>query len=183
MLPIVAPIVIPDPSTSQVEVPTTTGERPIGHWSTQADLDDATQTGGVVTSNFGSSPVTASALVLPTLPNHDISGAISTGDILVTGSIDLPRSLAATGAHPTQLDEADLDHLLDPGDQQVTSADSQPVRAIRAVSTHTSSRGVINAAKPRRSNRMLTILIIAACGMGVVVATLLIVALTTGVLR
>ena len=87
--------------------------------------------------------------------------------------------MSATGAHPTQLDESDLDHLLDPGDYQVVSTDSQPVRAIKAVSTHTSSRGVINTGKPK-GTRGLTALIIAATGMAVVVGALFIVLVVTG---
>jgi hypothetical protein len=133
----------------------------------------------------GVGSATANALVLPEIPNPDIivSSVRSTGDILVTGSISLPASLASTGALPAQLDESDLDNLLDPGDQQVASTDSQPVRAVRAVSTHTSSREIIGAIKPKRSNRALTTLIVAAAGMAVVVVTLLVVALTQGVLN
>ena len=98
---------------------------------------------------------------------------------MVTGSISLSESFTTTGAHPAQLDESDLDHLLDPGDHQVASTDSQPVRAIKAVSTHTSSRGVIQTVKPK-GTRGLTALIIAATGMAVVVGALFIVLVATG---
>jgi hypothetical protein len=117
--------------------------------------------------------------VLPSIPDHDF-GPLSTGDgIMMTGSISLPASMSATGAHPKQLDESDLDHLLDPGDHQVSNTDSQPVRAIRAVSTHTSSRGVIGTVKPK-GTRGLTALIIAATGMAVLVGALFIVLVVTG---
>jgi len=89
---------------------------------------------------------------------------------------------SSTSPTPAQLDESDLDNLLDPGDAQVASPDSQPVRAIRAVSTHTSSREIIGTIKPKRGNRALTALIIAAAGMAAVVVTLLVVALASGVL-
>jgi len=159
--------------------------RPRNHWSRQAELDDEAQPmTGSISRNVGST-ATSNTLVLSDVPNDDIimSPVRSTGDILVTGSISLPASLASTGALSTQLDESDLDNLLDPGDQQVVSTDSQPVRAMRAVSTHTSSREIIGAAKPRRGNRALTALIVAAAGMAVVVVTLLVVALTQGVLN
>jgi hypothetical protein len=169
------------PSTSQPPA----GERPRNHWSRQAELDDEAQPPtGSLSRDVGVGSATANALVLPEIPNPDIivSSVRSTGDILVTGSISLPASLSSTGALPAQLDESDLDNLLDPGDQQVVSTDSQPVRAVRAVSTHTSSREIIGA-KPKRSNRALTTLIVAAAGMAVVVVTLLVVALTQGVLN
>ena len=161
------------------EPPTSTP--PTGHWSTQAQLDDETQFGDVqLARNIGSTSgaVTTSALVLPSIPNHDF-GPIGTGDIMVTGSISLPQSLSATGALPAQLDESDLDHLLDPGDHQVTSTDSQPVRAVTAVSTHTSSRGVMSNVKPK-GTRGLTALIIAATSMAVIVGALFIVLVVTG---
>jgi hypothetical protein len=182
------------PATSQpteaAEAPASTsqpptGERPRNHWSRQAELDDEAQPPtGSLSRDVGVGSATANALVLPEIPNPDIivSSVRSTGDILVTGSISLPASLSSTGALPAQLDESDLDNLLDPGDQQVVSTDSQPVRAARAVSTHTSSREIIGA-KPKRSNRALTTLIVAAAGMAVVVVTLLVVALTQGVLN
>lgn len=164
--------VILEPSTSTP---------PTGHWSTQAQLDDETQVAETpLARNIGSTSgaITTSALVLPSIPEHDF-GPLGTGDIMVTGSISLPQSLSATGAHPTQLDESDLDHLLDPGDHQVANTDSQPVRAIKAVSTHTSSRGVIQTVKPK-GTRGLTALIIAATSMAVIVGALFIVLVATG---
>ena len=162
-----------------VEPPTSTP--PTGHWSTQAQLDDETQTNDAPLSrNIGntSGAITTSALVLPSIPNHDF-GPLTSGEIMVTGSISLSEAFTTTGAHPEQLDESDLDHLLDPGDHQVASTDSQPVRAIKAVSTHTSSRGVIQTVKPK-GTKGLTALIIAATGMAVVVGALFIVLVATG---
>jgi hypothetical protein len=169
-------------TTSQPPV----GERPRNHWSRQAELDDEAQPPtGSLSRDVGVGSATANALVLPEVPNTDlIMGTVSsTGESIITGTISLPASLASTGALPAQLDESDLDNLLDVGDQQVVSTDSQPVRAMRAVSTHTSSREIIGNIKPKRSNRALTVLIVAAAGMAVVVVTLLVVALTQGVLN
>jgi hypothetical protein len=180
----------PQPTPAS-EAPVTTsqppvGERPRNHWSRQAELDDEAQpmTGSIV-RDVAANSVTSNTLVIDEVPSPDIimSPVRSTGDILVTGSISLPASLASTGALSTQFDESDLDNLLDAGDQQVVSTDSQPVRAIRAVSTHTSSREIIGAARPRRGNRALTALIVAAAGMAVVVVTLLVVALSQGMLN
>ncbi|HTL41711.1 MAG TPA: hypothetical protein VL294_09575 [Pseudolysinimonas sp.] len=178
----VAPVV---PETHEqivdVVVEPSTSTPPTGHWSTQAQLDDETQFGDEkLARNIGSTSgaVTTSALVLPSIPDHAF-GPITSLDGTVTGSISLPASLSATGAHPAQLDESDLDHLLDPGDHQVANTDSQPVRAIKAVSTHTSSRGVIGTVKPK-GTKGLTALIIAATGMAVLVGALFIVLVVTG---
>ena len=165
----------------EVVVEPSTSTPPTGHWSTQAQLDDETQFGEEkLARNIGatSGAVTTSALVLPSIPDHDF-GPLTDASGMVTGSISLPASMSATGAHPAQLDESDLDHLLDPGDHQVANTDSQPVRAIRAVSTHTSSRGVIGTAKPK-GTKGLTALIIAATGMAVLVGALFIVLVVTG---
>jgi hypothetical protein len=178
-----ATIIEPEPAPAAATASeTSTMTPPTGHWSTQAQLDDETQFGDEkLARNIGSTSgaITTSALVLPSIPDHDF-GPISTGDgLMMTGSISLPASMSATGAHPKQLDESDLDHLLDPGDHQVANTDSQPVRAIRAVSTHTSSRGVIGTVKPK-GTRGLTALIIAATGMAVLVGALFIVLVVTG---
>jgi hypothetical protein len=156
---------------------------PAGHWTTQADLDDATQASEATISRnvgAGSGVITTSALVLPSMPNPEFT-QLGTGEVLITGSIDLPHSLATSGAHPQQLDEHHLDHELDPGDHQVVSTDSQPVRAVKAISSHTSTRNVIVAKKPA-GNRGLTILIVSAAAMAAVVVTLLVVGLVTNVL-
>jgi len=156
----------------------TMGERPIGHWTNQSDIDDRVQVSdSTISRTIGSGAITTSALVLPSLPGHNMA----TGEVMLTDSISLPSGFAATGAH-TPLDESDIDHLLDPGDHQLVNTDSVPIRAIRAVSSHSSGRNIINAQKPARANRMLTALIASASVMVVVVVTLLIVALATDVL-
>jgi hypothetical protein len=154
-----------------------TAERPVGHWTNQADLDDAEQIETTVSRTVGSATITTSALVLPSIPGHDMS----TGEVLLTDSISLPSAFASTGAH-TPLDESDIDHLLDPGDHQLVNTDSVPIRAIRAVSSHTSTRGVIGAPPPKKTGRALTALIVAASTMVVVVVALLVVALATDVI-
>lgn len=187
----VQPVEAEQPAESEVVVaeivleptpePAATGPAtPTGHWSTQAQLDEQTQVGDApLARDIGatSGAITTSALVLPAIPEPDL-GPILAGDVMVTGSISLPASLSATGALASQLDQADLDHLLDPGDTQVAT-DSQPVRAIQAVSTHTSQRGVIENVKPK-GTRGLTVLIIAATSMAVVVGALFIVLVATG---
>ncbi len=153
--------------------------REAGHWSLEVDEDDAVDDidslENTLTRRVGSSSgvVTTSALVLPSIPQS--SDLIATpytaaGEIMVTGSIDLPRSLGSTGAHPFRLDNSDYD--LDPLDHEAPMTDAAPVRAIRAVSTHTGSQGMIAPRKPQ-SNRLLTVMVVAASVLALAVVGLL----------
>jgi hypothetical protein len=129
---------------------------PAGHWSNQTGIDD--EYAGVVGTHSRdlavSDAITTSALVLPTFPRTGpLTGPVnSTGEILMTGSIDLPRSLGMNGLNPARYDRPDIDAVIDAGDREDSAPDSAPVRAIRAVSTHTSSQGIINVKRPKGSN-------------------------------
>jgi hypothetical protein len=175
-----APVEYQQAPPAEEAVSPTTGERPVGHWTNQSDLDDRTQVNeSTISRRVGTGgAITTSALVLPSIPGHNMS----TGEVMLTDSISLPSALAATGAH-SPIDESDIDHLLDPGDHQMVNTDSVPIRAIRAVSSHSGSRNqLITTNNPTHGNRALTALIVSASGMVVVVVTLLVVALATEVI-
>ncbi|MGV8969109.1 MAG: hypothetical protein ACOH1J_01525 [Microbacteriaceae bacterium] len=149
-----------------------------GHWSHQAALDDETQPfENTLSREVGRGHVSTAtnALVLPTTSQmNDIASAInSTGEILVTGSITLPSALGRKGGDSRRYDDPDVDALFDAYDNELVATDSAPVSAIRAVSTHTSTHGVITANKPT-GNRMLTVMMVIAGVMGVAVFGLLI---------
>ncbi len=136
---------------------------PVGHWSTQGDLDDETQPyESTINRRIGSGSATTNALVLPT-PDRDIRGALTgTGEVMLTGSIDLPMTLSSTGAS-ARVEHESLDMLFDANDHEIVATDSAPVRAIRAVSTHNTGHGVTHTQKPK-GNRSLTVLfVIAGC--------------------
>ena len=154
---------------------------PVGHWSRQADLDDETQPWeSTITREVGGGNVatTTSALVLPEIPrpNPHPTALDSTGEVLLTGSIDLPRSLGSSGGDSRQYDDAAVDLMFDSQDAEFTGTDSSPVRAIRAVSTHTSGRGVIHANKPK-GNRLVMVVFIATAVLAVGVVGMLAVGL------
>ena len=152
---------------------------PIGHWSTQALIDDDEQ---VQENTFArdvgatSGAITTSALVLPSMPTgEDMMGPLSgTGEILITGSINLPSSMGSTGVHPARYDHSDVDALLEADDREDSDPESAPVRAIRAVSTNTASGDVINSMKPQKASRLPLILIVSAAVMAVGVVVLLV---------
>jgi hypothetical protein len=148
---------------------------PVGHWSTQAAIDDETQRHENTvarTVSVGTGGITANALVLPSAPlPSDLMGPItSTGEILITGTINLPQSLGSTGSHPRLYDRSEVDYLLEASDREDVAAESAPVRAIRAISTHTSTQGIIVPKKAYGNKMLLTLSIVAAAmAIGVVV--------------
>ena len=180
-----SPAELPAPTGSPLAVPSGLGPSSVGHWSAQEGIDDAEQVSESTISRsvgVGNGAITTSALVMPSMLEHPIGGPITgTGDILLTGSVSLPQSLSMTGAHPSQLDESRLDHVLDPGDEQVSDTGSTPVRAATAISTHTATGGIIAPQKPR-GTRGFTVLIVAASAMALVVVGLLVAGLVTGTL-
>lgn len=176
------PVAPANPAFIEPELEQTGGwVAPVGHWSRQADLDDETQPWeNTITREVGGGNVatTTSALVLPEIPrpNHFSTALDSTGEVLLTGSIDLPPSLSTGGIDARRYDDPNVDLMFDTQDAEFTGTDSSPVRAIRAVSTHTSARGVIHANKPH-GNRMLTVVFIATGVLAVAVVGMLVASL------
>ncbi|WP_313541941.1 hypothetical protein [Leifsonia aquatica] len=149
---------------------------PTGHWSTAAEVEDASEP--IISRNVGQSTAatTTNALILPSIPRPDATAPLtSTGEILVTGSIDLPRGVGSTGLNPEHLDSSDIDNLLDGEENEFNTSEVAPVRASRAISTHTSTRGVITPPK-KRGNALPTVLIVVAGVLAVGVIGLLVAA-------
>lgn len=151
---------------------------PSGHWSQQADdahdaevHDEETGTRRVAASNTNS-------IILPNSALADPTGALNaTGEVILTGSIDLPASLSSTGSH-RPIDGAEVDRLLEQQDEQ-PETDASPVRASRAVSSHTSTRQVVLAAAKPKESRTPVILAVTVGAVGVAAAAVIIVALVT----
>ena len=155
-----------------------------GHWSRQAEIDDETQSIENTLSRevgMGNVATTTSALVLPIIPQDSDFGSVlnGTGEVLITGSIDLPRSLSSTGGDARRYDDPDVDNLFDAFDNEIISTDSAPVRAIRAVSTHTSTHGVVTTATKPRGNRLLVGVAIGAVVLAIAVVGLLVFVVST----
>ncbi|WEO75774.1 hypothetical protein BJQ94_10270 [Cryobacterium sp. SO2] len=159
---------------------------PIGHWSVDREDDSHIQTIGrrddqtfddLVGRGIGAGgiPTTTNALILPAIPRQGTAGPItSTGEIMITGSIDLPRSLGATGQHPNLFDSSEMDRMLDQLDEGGHHNDVAPVSASRAVSTHTSTRGVMTPPRKRGAS-LPTVLAITAAVLAIGVLSLFVV--------
>lgn len=105
-----------------------------------------------------------SSLILPTLPgSDDLSGSIgSTGELFVTGSIELPKSIGETGGHAKlqesvdagEAQDADALEMLNLTDMYETSEfDSAPVSASHAVSARSIEKTGITAPEVKHNNK------------------------------
>lgn len=159
----------PAPQPMRSERPLTP---PAGHWSTQVDeVDDHLPFDGLLTRDVSSTGGFGNALIMSSDRQPDLFNAInSTGEIMATGQLDLPRSLSSTGAS-NMYDSAEIDRLYEGQDEHQTG-DVSPVRAARAVATHTSTRSVVSPRK-RRGGMLPTVLAITAAVMAVGVIALL----------
>ncbi len=156
---------------------TTAFEPPAGHWTQQArdagdaEVHDVTGTRRVAVQDTNS-------IVLPNSALADPTGALNaTGEVILTGSIDLPASLSSTGSH-RPIDGSEVDRLLEQHDEQ-PETDASPVRASRAVSSHTSTRQVVLAAAKPKESRTPVILGVTVGAVGLAAAGVIIVALLT----
>jgi len=155
---------------------------PVGHWSIdQGDDDEAVAVKPLQSLDdlmnrgvgAGGIPTTTNALILPSIPNQGASSGpfSNTGEILITGSFDLPRSLGETGQHPNHFDSSDVDQILDQ-DDEFAQGDNAPVSASRAVSTHASTRGVMTPPK-KHGLTLPVVLVVSTAALAVSVSALL----------
>ncbi|OII36465.1 hypothetical protein BIU98_17485 [Curtobacterium sp. MMLR14_010] len=157
---------------------TTTFATPVGHWSTQAHDSNDTEVHDEATGIRRVAETGSNAIILPNSALADPTGALNaTGEVILTGSIDLPASLSSTGSH-RPIDGAEVDRLLEQHDEQ-PETDASPVRASRAVSSHTSTRQVVLAAAKPKESRVPMVLGITVGGVCVAAATVIIVALVS----
>ncbi|MFN4002361.1 hypothetical protein [Microcella sp.] len=178
LAPAPAPLAEPQP-----EPYLSAGSAPTGsHWSVGIhDDDDPFE--NTFSREVGStaSLTNTNALVLPEMPTGSIAGPVSgTGEIIITGMIDLPRVVSSTGAVPQVHESPDIDDMLDPGEFQVAHPDSAPVSALRAVSSHTGASPMITPGKGSTSNTVTTVLVASTVVMAVVAIGLFVLAAVNG---
>lgn len=153
--------------------------KPVGHWTSQLNLpDDREEPYDQLLSRGGSPrgvPTTTNALILPSLPDQGALGTplAPSGEIMVTGSIDLPRSYGATGVHPSQIDSADVDRLFD-SVEDVAGTGVAPIAATRAISTQGQNRAMMAPPSKEGMNVPLVLAVTAGVLALGVVATLVV---------
>lgn len=152
--------------------------KPVGHWTAQLNTPvDRAEPFDQLLSRGGVShgvPTTTNALILPTLPDHGpMSDSFAkSGDVIITGSVDLPRSFGATGVHPSQIDSSDVDRLFDQVEDG--AGVGAPIAATRAISTQSAARAMMAPPKKEGMNVPLVLAVTAGVLALGVVATLVI---------
>ncbi|MFJ2370067.1 hypothetical protein [Microbacterium sp. NPDC087665] len=130
----------------------------------------------------GSQHTSPSALIYT--PSHgegSLSGPVaSTGEILVTGSYELPRGIGSQGHADGVADGKDIDAVLIDGELAPASSPT-PIAASAAVSTLKPTGEVIRPPAPEKGNRLMLILAIVAGGLALALGVVLVVAFTTNV--
>ncbi|OAN38368.1 hypothetical protein [Microbacterium sp. H83] len=130
----------------------------------------------------GSQHLAPNTLIFTPSPGDgSLSGPVaSTGEILVTGSYELPNGLGSQGhAHGTT-DGKDIDAVLIDGELPPASSPT-PIAASAAVSTIKPAGEVIRPPAPEKGNKLMLILAIVAGGLALALGVALIVAFTTNV--
>ncbi|MGM1016524.1 MAG: hypothetical protein ACQEW8_03185 [Actinomycetota bacterium] len=138
----------------------------------------------LITSNdsTGSQHIAPSALIFTPSPGEgSLSGPVaSTGELLVTGSYDLPAGMGSLGHARGTTDGKDIDSVLIDGELPPASSPT-PIAASSAVSTIKPAGEVIRPPAPEAGNKLMLTLAITAGGLALVLAAALVFAFTTGV--
>lgn len=135
-----------------------------------------------VGDSTGSQHLAPNTLIFnPSPGDGSLSGPVaSTGEILVTGSYELPKGLGSQGhAHGTT-DGKDVDAVLIDGELAPASSPT-PIAASAAVSTIKPAGEIIRPPAPEKGNKLMLILAIVAGGLALALGVALIVAFTTNV--
>lgn len=135
-----------------------------------------------VSDSTGSQHLAPSALIFTPSPGEgSLSGPVaSTGEILVTGSYELPQGIGSQGhAHGTT-DGKEVDAVLIDGELPPASSPT-PIAASSAVSTIKPAGEVIRPPAPEKGNKLMLILAITAGGLALALGVVLIFAFTSNV--
>ncbi|MFJ4225735.1 hypothetical protein [Microbacterium sp. NPDC089695] len=110
-----------------------------------------------------------------------LSGPVaSTGEILVTGSYELPKGLGSRGHSDGTTDGKEVDAVLIDGELPPASSPT-PIAASSAISTIKPAGEVIRPPVPEKGNRLTLILAIVTGGLALAVGVVVVIALTTNV--
>lgn len=124
-------------------------------------------------SQEGSTGTGSAALILPSMPEETggLTGPLgATGEMYITGSLHLPKSMGETGGHSGMHDSIETDPITGEGvpeDPETTGQGPAPVSARHAVSARVSSDAPV-VAKPAKERSKLPI-VLAFTGGGLLV--------------
>lgn len=104
----------------------------------------------------------------------------ATGEVIVTGTFNLPEGLGSTGHAPGTADGKDIDAVLVDGELPAHSSPT-PIAASAAISTVKSAGDVIRPPAPEKGSRLMLWLAITAGVLALALVGVLILAFVTGV--
>ena len=133
-----------------------------------------------VGDSTGSQHSAPNALIFTPSPGEgSLSGPVaSTGEILVTGSYELPQGIGSQGHALGTTDGKDVDAVLIDGELPPASSPT-PIAASSAVSTIKPAGEVIRPPAPEKGNRLMVTLAIIAGGLALAIGVVLVIAFTT----
>lgn len=135
----------------------------------------------LIGDSTGSHHAAPNALIFQQAPGGlSLSGPVaSTGEILVTGSYELPAGLGSRGHADGVADGKEVDAVLLDGELAPASSPT-PIAASAAIGTIKPAAEVIRPPEPEKGNKLMLVLTITAGALAVALVGALIVAITTG---
>ncbi|GGD84723.1 hypothetical protein [Microbacterium murale] len=136
----------------------------------------------ITADSGGSQHLAPNTLIFnPSPGGGSLSGPVaSTGEILVTGSYELPRGIGSQGHAHGAADGKETDAVLIDGELPPSSSPT-PIAASSAISTIKPAGEVIRPPAPEKGNKLMLTLAITAGGLALALAVALIVAFTTNI--
>ena len=135
----------------------------------------------LITSDSGGSHRAPNTLIFTHPGEGSLSGPVaSTGEVLITGTYELPEGLGSRGHARGTTDGKDIDAVLIDGELPPASSPT-PIAASSAVSTIRPAGEVIRPPAPEKGNKLMLTLAITAGGLALALAVALIAAFTLNV--
>ncbi|WP_322408962.1 hypothetical protein [Microbacterium invictum] len=124
---------------------------------------------------------TPHALIVSQTPSPQIMAPVNaTGEVIITGMLNLPDGLGSTGHAPGSTDGKDVDSVLVDGELPAHSSPT-PIAASAAISTVKLPGEIIQPPAPEKGSRLMIALAITAGALALALAAVLILAFVSGV--
>ena len=145
-----------------------------------ASFDQLLARGSAATGSLAAS----NALILSQTPDTGSFSApvAATGEVLITGTFNLPESFGSTGTSHGSSDGKERDAVLVDGELPASSSPT-PIAASSAISTIKSADDIIKPPAPEKGGKLMLALVITAGALALALTGALIIALVTGVFR
>lgn len=142
-----------------------------------ASFDQLLSRGSAATGSI----TATNALILSQTPETGAfaSPVTATGEVLITGTFNLPDHFGSTGSVPGTADGTEVDAVLVDGELPASSSHT-PIAASAAISTIKSAEDIIKPPAPEKGGRLMLALVITAGALALALTGVLIVALVTG---